>query len=282
MQSTQSIHPTLTSGGVRETMISAPSAAESQGRLTKGGPVHRITSRWSSPATVISLFALFFALGGTSYAVAKLPKNSVGSSQVINGSLQKVDLSHKTIIALKGNRGPAGQAGATGPAGPAGATGPAGPSGQTGPQGPPGVTHADEWFFARTLSNPGTWLPIVSGTWPDIQPFMTHVLTAHLDKGNYAVTAEIIAENDAGHGIVVCLLGNSTVGYSVGQSGVGYVAGFALQQTFEMQDIFPMATAGDLELSCFNAPPNDPAGIPRIGYATVIATKIDTVTVTQQ
>ena len=111
---------------------------------------------------------------------------------------------------------------------------------------------------------------------------MTHVLTMHLEKGNYAITAEIIAENDGGHGIVVCLLGNSTVGFAGAQSGVGDTAGFALQQTFEAQSIFPMDAPGDLELSCFNAPPNEPAGNPRIGLADVVATKIDSVTVSQE
>jgi len=51
----------------------------------------------------ISYVALFAALSGTSYAAATklLPKNSVGSRQVINGSLQKVDLSKKAVAALK-------------------------------------------------------------------------------------------------------------------------------------------------------------------------------------
>jgi hypothetical protein len=154
-----------------------------------------------------------------------------------------------------------------------------------GPQGlpgPPGVTSASERFFYRGGANVPNWLPIVSGTWPDVRPSMTHVLTMHLDKGNYVVTAEIIAENDGGHGIVVCLLGNPTVGYALAQSGVGDSAGFALQQTFEAQSIFPMAAPGDLELSCFNAPPNEPAGNPKIGLADVIATKVDTYTSTQE
>lgn len=102
--------------------------------------LHRI-SRRPSPATIISLLALFVALGGTGYAaVALAPKNSVGSAQVINGSLQKKDLNKKTIAALKGNRGARGAAGAAGAAGPAGATGaagPAGPAGATGPAGAP-------------------------------------------------------------------------------------------------------------------------------------------------
>jgi hypothetical protein len=54
------------------------------------------------------------------------------------------------------------------------------------------MTHADERFFARSLADVETWLPIVSGTWPDVRPFLTHVLTMHLDKGNYAITAEVM------------------------------------------------------------------------------------------
>jgi len=104
----------------------------------------------------------------------------------------------------------------------------------------------------------------------------------HLPKGNYAITAEVIAENSAGQGIVVCLLGNSTLGFAVAQSGVGNAPGFALQQTFEAQGIFALSAPSDLELSCFNAPPNEPAGNPRIGLADVIATTLDTFTSTQE
>jgi hypothetical protein len=101
--------------------------------------VHRITSHRPSPTAIISLIALFVALGGTSYAVAKLPKNSVGSAQVINGSLQKVDLSKKTVASLKGLRGAAGPEGAAGAQGPKGDTGAQGLKGDTGAQGAAGT-----------------------------------------------------------------------------------------------------------------------------------------------
>jgi hypothetical protein len=105
--------------------------------------LHRIFSRRPSPAVVISLIALFVALGGTSFAAVTLVgKNSVGSPQVINGSLLKKDLNKKTIAALKGNRGAQGPAGAAGPAGPAGATGPAGAAGTPGTPGAPGAAGA--------------------------------------------------------------------------------------------------------------------------------------------
>jgi Collagen triple helix repeat (20 copies) len=98
--------------------------------------LHRIASRRPSPATIISLVALFVALGGTSFAAVTLvAKNSVGSPQVINGSLRTVDLSKKARKALKGNRGARGPAGAVGPAGAAGPAGPTGPAGAAGAQG---------------------------------------------------------------------------------------------------------------------------------------------------
>jgi hypothetical protein len=70
----------------------------------------RLLRHRPSPAIVIACLALAVALSGTSYAaVAKLlPKNSVSSAQVINGSLQTVDLSKRAKAALKGARGAQG------------------------------------------------------------------------------------------------------------------------------------------------------------------------------
>jgi hypothetical protein len=86
----------------------------------------------------IALLALFFALGGTAVAASNslLPKNSVGSKQVINGSLAKADLSGKAVKALKGNKGARGVPGAAGPQGPQGPQGVQGVQGVQGPVGP--------------------------------------------------------------------------------------------------------------------------------------------------
>jgi hypothetical protein len=78
------------------------------------------TFRRPSAATTISVLALFVALAGTGYAAATLPRNSVGSAQVIDGSLKRRDLADKTLATLKGAQGPAGATGAAGPSGPAG------------------------------------------------------------------------------------------------------------------------------------------------------------------
>jgi hypothetical protein len=86
-----------------------------------------------SPALVISLIALFVALGGTTYAATSLPKNSVGTQQIKNGAVTKQKINKKTISALRGSRGPAG------PTGPTGATGSQGLQGIQGIQGIQGV-----------------------------------------------------------------------------------------------------------------------------------------------
>jgi hypothetical protein len=90
----------------------------------------------------LALLALFIALGGTSFAAtsALLPRNSVGTRQVIDGSLQTIDLSKAARTALKGTgaRGATGPAGPRGPQGQPGATGAQGPQGPAGEPGPPG------------------------------------------------------------------------------------------------------------------------------------------------
>jgi hypothetical protein len=87
----------------------------------------------------VALLALFFALAGTSYAAssALLPKNSVGSTQVRNGSLRTVDLNKKAKVALRGAQGPQG---IQGPKGDPGKQGPQGDKGATGATGSPGLS----------------------------------------------------------------------------------------------------------------------------------------------
>ena len=89
---------------------------------------------------VVATLALFLALGGGAYAAIKLPKNSVTSVQVKNGSLTAKDFKKGQ---LKGKTGPAGAAGATGPQGERGPAGPQGPPGLTGEKGDKGTPGAD-------------------------------------------------------------------------------------------------------------------------------------------
>ena len=89
----------------------------------------------------VAYSALFFALSGASYGAASslLPKNSVGSAQVVNGSLQKVDLSATAITALHGARGKRGPQGIQGLPG---SPGERGAQGLQGVQGVPGTARA--------------------------------------------------------------------------------------------------------------------------------------------
>jgi hypothetical protein len=72
-----------------------------------------------NPTTVIACLALAFALGGTAYAArsALLPANSVGSKQVINHSIRRIDLKAPLPRGPRGSQGRVGPQGATGPAG---------------------------------------------------------------------------------------------------------------------------------------------------------------------
>jgi hypothetical protein len=85
----------------------------------------------------VAYLALFVALSSTGYAaVSKLaPNNSVGSAQVINRSLQKVDLSARAVAALHGARGVRGPQGIQGVQGPPGSQGAQGAQGIQGAAG---------------------------------------------------------------------------------------------------------------------------------------------------
>jgi hypothetical protein len=104
-----------------------------------------------SPATVIACAALAIALGGTSYAAVRLPRNSVTTVQVKDHSLLRKDFKKGQIP--RGKRGPAG------PQGPAGPPGPAGPAGPAGPGGSPGAGQATKWV----LVNPNGSIAAQSG-----------------------------------------------------------------------------------------------------------------------
>jgi hypothetical protein len=113
--------------------------------------------RLPSPSTIIASAALFISLGGTGYAVTKLPSSSVKSATIKNGSIQARDLASnirpgaKTgrvlrqsitqvvtdpatglLITVKSEKGDKGDKGDPVP----GPSGGPGPQGSNGPQGP--------------------------------------------------------------------------------------------------------------------------------------------------
>jgi hypothetical protein len=79
-------------------------------------------------ANLVSSLCLFFALGGTTYAVSQLPRNSVGADQVKAGAVRSSEVKDRSLRAkdfatgqlpkgAKGDRGDAGSRGDTGPPG---------------------------------------------------------------------------------------------------------------------------------------------------------------------
>ena len=113
----------------------------------------RLLQRRPSPATGLSLLALFVALGGTSYAAisigsAQVKNNSLTSADIKNNAVKSIDVRNGSLLAkdFKPGQLVAGAPGASGPPGPVGPAGPAGPAGakgdpgDRGPQGPAGLT----------------------------------------------------------------------------------------------------------------------------------------------
>lgn len=121
-------------------------------------------------ANVVSVIALFVALGGSSYAAVKLSRGSVkhvhlatdavSTRNVRDGSLAARDLSSRARRQLS-RRGPQGPVGAPGrdganplvpnqgPPGPQGPPGDAGPAGPKGDKGDPGQPYVPSGSYAR-------------------------------------------------------------------------------------------------------------------------------------
>ena len=98
-------------------------------------------------ANVVSVLALFIALGGGAYAATQLPRNSVGTKQLRNGAVTLKKIARHTRTSLRGPRG------ATGAQGSQGSQGPKGDKGNKGDAGtsvfansiPSGTTIAGAW-----------------------------------------------------------------------------------------------------------------------------------------
>ena len=147
---------------------------EARSRSHAGRTRHTAHVRAPRPtyANVASTLALFIALGGTSYAVSQLPRNSVGtrelkadavtSSKIRRGAIERSDLAPSALSTARGPRGPIGPPGASGTTGAPGAQGPAGPSEviQVRPEGTvpiPTGAHSPATLARVTLAA-GSWL----------------------------------------------------------------------------------------------------------------------------
>jgi hypothetical protein len=111
----------------------------------------------------LAIIALVFAMGGTSYAATKLPKDSVGGKQIKTGAVGTAELKNKAVTLGKVSTGARkalkGQAGATG------AKGSQGPQGVQGPKGDRGVTGTvDKGLLGTAQMYGGDDFDVVAGT----------------------------------------------------------------------------------------------------------------------
>jgi hypothetical protein len=104
-------------------------------------------------ANVVSSVCLFLALGGTAFAVSKLPRDSVGPDQIKAGAVRSSEVKDRSLRAKDFAPGQiaTGTKGARGDTGPAGPQGQVGPRGDTGPVGPNGVNATS--LFAVVAAN---------------------------------------------------------------------------------------------------------------------------------
>jgi hypothetical protein len=203
-------------------------------------------------ANVASSIALFVALGGTSYAVTMLPRNSVGSKQVRDGSLQRKDLA--TGIALSSARGPRGSQGPTGPPG-----GP-GPQGSRGP--------ADVWWAKQKAA---ISLPTSANT-----PFEVRRIS-NLPAGSWDIrfSADVVS-TFAGEAIVTCTLTINSDARGASGVVVGQAPPAIQQVGLQVESIVTSATPFTPVVACYQDQPNNPS--PVITGAQLIATQAADVT----
>jgi hypothetical protein len=139
---------------------------------------------------VVGVAAMALLGGGTAAAVSAgvtvtypLNRNSVASSQVVDGSVIENDLHPNVKAKLNAKRipGPKGDTGAKG------AKGDKGDTGDTGPQGPPGPPASDiKGGLSETLGVASTPIQTIGGSYPDDT---TDLGGFELQSGTYLINA---------------------------------------------------------------------------------------------
>ena len=158
-------------------------------------------------ANVLATLAIFIALGGASYAVTTLPKNSVKAKQIAKNAVKAPEIAAKAIGSSEVTDGSllsadfgAGQL----PQGPQGPEGPQGPQGQDGAKGADGAT-----------GPPGPTLGRVENTATppaDESGLLGTVLVNAPTQGRLFVTADV---DQAGLMRIDCSAGDGTFGLYV-------------------------------------------------------------------
>ena len=210
----------------------------------------------------IGLLALFIALGGTSYAAAKLPRNSVGTAQLRKGSVTTAKLSHSVQAKFKqaGKAGPAGPKGDTGAPGAQGPKGDQGVQGLKGDSGPtdagvggvnatitPGGLTTQVSSTTVTLDQPGKILVQLSGTFQLTCGGAACTRTLGVTVGNQSIASRTVP----GALVLQSVAANTSATNPITTSGIltGVAAGTYTVTAMEKTTGSPAGTAnGDLRI----------------------------------
>ena len=210
--------------------------------------MHRRRVRTPSPALVISVLALFVALGGTSLAAAGF----INGKHIKPHSIPTDRLTNGAIKALRGAQGLRGPQGTQGLQGLKGATGDIGPKGDTGDIGP---SNAYSGYFVPAFALGATYKMVVSQT---------------LGAGSYVVAAKTSITMPTAQG-TTCKLEDSIHG-ELDQSTVGASGATNLGESMSL--LAPLTTTGSLvSVSCVS---NDPAAT--VAFTRIVAIKLGSVT----
>jgi hypothetical protein len=204
----------------------------------EGGSMHKRRLRTPSPALVISVLALFVALGGTSLAAAGF----INGKHIKPHSIPTDRLTKGAIKTLQGAQGPPGPQGRRGLQGPKGDTGDIGPS------------NAYSGYFAPAYSVAGPYKKVVSQT---------------LAAGSYLVAATTSIDMPNAEG-TSCKLEDSIKG-DLDESIVGALGPTALDESMSL--LAPLTTTGSLvSVVCAS---NDPAAT--VSFTHIVAIKLGSV-----
>lgn len=201
--------------------------------------------RRPSSTAIVAYLALFISLGGTSFAVTKLARNSVGSEQVKDQSLQANDLAPGVAV--------------SGPRGPRGATGPVGPA---GPQGPAGTVNA---YIGRvaTMSFPQT-----AGT-------RANVVSVRVPAGSYALTFATHFWSDTANAQVDCWLVVGGRDLVHGAIKIGPATSAARESTMALTEVATVPAAATLSAQCAQRTTDVPIGVEGIRLLAIPVAAVD-------
>lgn len=220
------------------------------------GPLAR---RLPSPATVISVTALLFALGGTGYAATTLIHASVSRGQTPKRPTNDRAADARQLSAFfnshrRGLVGPRGAAGAAGAAGVPGSAGAQGPQGVAGAQGIQGVQGPTGPSAAYSATQAGSILNATADT----------VLSLSLPAGKYVLSASVRAGNfDTVNGVAVfCTLEQHSTSTGLTSAGARLQANAtnnAWETTLSPVATVVLSSPDAIDLDCINSASTTPS-----------------------